>query len=84
MDNKKFMYSSNLRSPEPTNAERCLFRSAKGRNKKRQRHSAPGGRVAVCQLAFEQMIDFCADGLEIIQTEVYNGIADVRNLVHFL
>ena len=39
---------------------------------------------AVSQLAFEQMIYFVADGMKIIQAEVNNGIADVRNLVHFL
>jgi hypothetical protein len=42
------------------------------------------GGWPVLQLAFEQMIYFFADGLKIIQAEIYNGITDVCNLVHFL
>lgn len=45
---------------------------------------ARGRVVAVHELAFEQMIDFSADGLKIIQAEVYDGITDVGYLVHFL
>jgi hypothetical protein len=93
------MFSCNLRSPAPNNDllsksggvvyglrnRRSGLRSAReGETKKRQRHSAPGRRVAIFRLAFQQMIYFCADGLKIIQAEIYNGIADVRNLVHFL
>lgn len=44
----------------------------------------PLGRVAVLQLAFEQMIDFVANGVQIIEAEIHNGIADVCYLVHFL
>jgi hypothetical protein len=53
-------------------------------NKKRQRHSGLWERVAVLQLAFEQMIDFVANGMQIIEAEIHNGIADVCYLVHFL
>ena len=53
-------------------------------NKKRQRHSGLWGGVAVLRLAFKQMIDFVADGMQIIEAEIYNGIADVCYLVHFL
>ncbi len=89
MDKSLFLYVTAALSALATNARSAeqltlTSFSAEDRNKKRQRHSGPGRRVAVSQLAFQQMIYFCADGLKIIQAEIYNGIADVRNLVHFL
>lgn len=59
-------------------------RSANGKKQKKTATLRPLGRVAVLQLAFEQMIDFVADGVQIIEAEIHNGIADVCYLVHFL
>ena len=36
------------------------------------------------QLAFEQMIDFFANGVEIIQSEINDRVTDISDLIHFL
>ena len=40
--------------------------------------------VTVSELAFEQVIDFVANGMEVIQAKVHNCVADIRNMVYFL
>ncbi len=42
------------------------------------------GSVAVIRLAVEQMIDFFAKFVEIIQTEINDRITDISYLIHFL
>ena len=72
-------------APEEHGAARPALVPLSARNKKRQQHSTPQGwNFAVLPLAFKKMIDFCADRLKIIQTEIDNRVTDVGYLIHFL
>jgi|WetSurMetagenome_2_1015567.scaffolds.fasta_scaffold125728_2 hypothetical protein len=42
------------------------------------------GVLAVVELALNKMIDFFANGLEVIQSEIDDGVTDISDLIHFL
>lgn len=63
-----------------------VFRSARISQQTKNDSDTPSrdGSVTVIQLAVEQMIDFFAKFVEIIQTEINDRITDISYLIHFL
>jgi hypothetical protein len=63
-----------------------VFRSARISQQTKNDSDTPSkdGSAAVIPLAVEQMIDFFAKFVEIIQTEINDRITDISYLIHFL